>query len=98
MSDRWQVASRANVPPFHVMDLLALAQERQRSHGDLLNLVAGQPSTPAPRAVREAAVRALDGDVLGYTVSVGITMHWPAAIAVRAARTPSSRDAGSEQS
>jgi aspartate/methionine/tyrosine aminotransferase len=54
------------------MDLLALAHERQRSHGDLLNLVAGQPSTPAPRAVREAAVRALDNDVLGYTVAIGI--------------------------
>jgi aspartate/methionine/tyrosine aminotransferase len=54
------------------MDLLALAAERQRTHGDLVNLVAGQPSTPAPRAVREAAVRAIDHEVLGYTVSIGI--------------------------
>ncbi len=69
--DRLTVASRAAVPPFHVMDLLALGAERRRSHGDLLDLVAGQPSTPAPRPVREAAVRALDGDVLGYTVSIG---------------------------
>ncbi len=66
------MASRANVPPFHVMDLLAAAAERQRTHGDLLNLVAGQPSTPAPRPVREAAKRALDSDVLGYTVALGI--------------------------
>jgi len=66
------VASRANVPPFHVMDLLAAAAERERTHGDLLNLVAGQPSTPAPRPVREAAKRALDEDVLGYTVALGI--------------------------
>jgi aspartate/methionine/tyrosine aminotransferase len=71
-ASRFTVASRAAVPPFHVMDLLALAHERQRSHGDLLNLVAGQPSTPAPRAVREAAVHALDNDVLGYTVAIGI--------------------------
>jgi aspartate/methionine/tyrosine aminotransferase len=69
---RFTAAARANVPPFHVMDLLALAAARQRSHGDLLNLVAGQPSTPAPRAVREAAVRAIEGDVLGYTVSIGL--------------------------
>ncbi|WP_148573715.1 pyridoxal phosphate-dependent aminotransferase [Nocardioides caldifontis] len=69
---RFAVASRADVPPFHVMDLLALAHERQRTHGDLLNLVAGQPSTPAPRAVREAAVHALDNDVLGYTEAIGI--------------------------
>ena len=51
MTDRWQVASRANVPPFHVMDLLAAATRRQRSHGDLLNLLAGQPSTGAPAPV-----------------------------------------------
>ncbi len=72
LSQRLSVASRANVPPFHVMDLLAAAAERQRTHGDLLNLVAGQPSTPAPRPVREAAKRALDRDVLGYTVALGI--------------------------
>ncbi len=67
---RLGVASRANVPPFHVMDVLAAA-ERRRTHGDLLDLVAGQPSTPAPRPVREAARQALDG-VLGYTVATGI--------------------------
>ena len=38
---RLQVAQRANVPPFHVMDLLAAAQRRQLSHGDLA--LAGQP-------------------------------------------------------
>jgi aspartate/methionine/tyrosine aminotransferase len=65
-------ASRAAVPPFHVMDLLAAASARARSHDDLLNLVAGQPSTPAPAAVREAAKRALDEHVLGYTVALGI--------------------------
>ena len=66
---RLAVASRAAVPPFHVMDLLAAAAERGRTHGDLLNLVAGQPSTPAPVPVREAAKRALDEEVLGYTVA-----------------------------
>jgi aspartate/methionine/tyrosine aminotransferase len=53
------------------MDLLALAAERQRTHGDLVNLVAGQPSTPAPRPVLEAAHRALDEQLLGYTVATG---------------------------
>ncbi len=69
---RLQVASRAAVPPFHVMDLLALAAERQRTHGDLVNMVAGQPSTPAPRPVLAAARRALDEQLLGYTVSTGL--------------------------
>jgi aspartate/methionine/tyrosine aminotransferase len=71
-AQRLHVAGRAAVPPFHVMDLLAAAAERQRTHGDLLNLVAGQPSTPAPVPVREAAKRALDEQVLGYTVALGI--------------------------
>jgi aspartate/methionine/tyrosine aminotransferase len=66
------VAARAAVPPFHVMDVWAAAAERQRTHGDLVNLSAGQPSTPAPAAVRAAAAAALDGDVLGYTVALGI--------------------------
>jgi aspartate/methionine/tyrosine aminotransferase len=69
---RLGVAARAAVPPFHVMDLLAAAAERQRSHGDLLNLVAGQPSTPAPVPVRETARHALEEQVLGYTVASGV--------------------------
>lgn len=70
--NRLHVAQRANVPPFHVMDLLAAAQARQASRGDLVNFVAGQPSTGAPRAVREEAKRLLDEDLLGYTVATGV--------------------------
>ncbi|MFT3873354.1 MAG: pyridoxal phosphate-dependent aminotransferase [Nocardioides sp.] len=71
--DRLAVATRANVPPFHVMDVLARAAERQRTHGDLVNLAAGQPMTGAPRAVREEAIRLLGtGEALGYSVAVGI--------------------------
>ncbi|MDO3636570.1 pyridoxal phosphate-dependent aminotransferase [Mycolicibacterium arseniciresistens] len=70
MSDR--VALRAGIPPFYVMDVWLAAAQRQRSHGDLVNLSAGQPSAGAPTAVREAAVAALQGDQLGYTVALGI--------------------------
>jgi aspartate/methionine/tyrosine aminotransferase len=66
------VARRADVPPFHVMDLLAAAQARQARKGDLVNFVAGQPSTGAPKAVREEAKRLLDEDLLGYTVATGV--------------------------
>src|SRR3954462_12487781 len=73
MTDRFEVASRANVPPFHVMDLLAAATTRQRTHGDLLNLLAGQPSTGAPAPVNAEAIRLLQsGDPLGYTPATGI--------------------------
>lgn len=71
-TDRLGVARRGAVPPFHVMAVWAAAAERQRSHGDLVNLSAGQPSAPAPSAVRAAAAAALDRDVLGYTVTLGI--------------------------
>ncbi|HET6167459.1 MAG TPA: pyridoxal phosphate-dependent aminotransferase [Marmoricola sp.] len=71
-TQRLQVAQRANVPPFHVMDLLAAAQARQASRGDLVNFVAGQPSTGAPAAVREEAKRLIDAGPLGYTVATGI--------------------------
>ena len=67
-----QVAQRSNVPPFHVMDLLAAAQRRQLTHGDLVNFVAGQPSTGAPRAVRTEAKRLLDEETLGYTMATGV--------------------------
>jgi aspartate/methionine/tyrosine aminotransferase len=66
------VALRAGIPPFYVMDVWLAAAERQRSHGDLVNLSAGQPSAGAPQAVRAAAKAALDETVLGYTVALGI--------------------------
>lgn len=82
---RLHTAARAAIPPFHVMDVWAAAGERQRTHGDLVNLSAGQPSTPAPTPVRDAAVRAVQGDVLGYTVALGIP-PLRAAIAAHCAR------------
>ncbi|MFC5729489.1 MULTISPECIES: aminotransferase class I/II-fold pyridoxal phosphate-dependent enzyme [Nocardioides] len=71
--DRYAAAARANVPPFHVMDLLAASAERQRTRGDMVNLLAGQPSTGAPATVSAEAVRLLgSGDPLGYTPATGI--------------------------
>ncbi|ANZ37306.1 aspartate aminotransferase [Lentzea guizhouensis] len=66
------VAARADVPPFHVMEVLSAAAQRQRTHGDVVSLAAGQPSSPAPRPVREAAVRALGEQALGYTEQLGV--------------------------
>jgi aspartate/methionine/tyrosine aminotransferase len=70
VSDR--VAQRAGIAPFYVMDVWLAAAERQRSHGDLVNLSAGQPSAKAPAPVRAAAVDALANHNLGYTVALGI--------------------------
>lgn len=66
------VSLRSGIPPFHVMDVWLAAAERQRTHGDLVNLSAGQPSAGPPTAVREAAVAAINSNQLGYTVALGI--------------------------
>lgn len=63
---------RAGIPPFYVMDVWLAAAERQRTHGDLVNLSAGQPSVGAPEPVRAAAAAALHLNQLGYTVALGI--------------------------
>jgi aspartate/methionine/tyrosine aminotransferase len=67
-----RVALRAGIPPFYVMDVWLAAAERQRSHGDLVNLSAGQPSAQAPGPIRAAAADALANHNLGYTVALGI--------------------------
>ena len=66
------VALRAGIPPFYVMDVWLAAAERQRTHGDLINLSAGQPTAGAPEPVRAAAIAALAENQLGYTVALGI--------------------------
>lgn len=54
------------------MEVLAAAAARQRSHGDVISLCAGQPSSGAPRAAREAVIAVVSRDSLGYTESIGI--------------------------
>ncbi|WP_333618478.1 aminotransferase class I/II-fold pyridoxal phosphate-dependent enzyme [Dietzia sp.] len=54
------------------MEVIAAASRRQGSHGDMLSLSAGQPSTPAPRPVLAAARDMLDREILGYTPTPGI--------------------------
>lgn len=54
------------------MDVWKAATERSRTHGDVLSLAAGQPSTPAPAPVLRAARAALDSELLGYTETFGI--------------------------
>ena len=66
------VAARADVPPFHVMDMLSAANARQRARGDMVSLAAGQPSASAPGPVLVAAEKALRDGQLGYTEQLGI--------------------------
>jgi aspartate/methionine/tyrosine aminotransferase len=54
------------------MDVMRAASEREAAGGDVLHLEVGQPSTGAPARVIQAAKAALDSDVLGYTLALGI--------------------------
>ncbi len=67
---------RSRIQPFIVMDVLRAANARdamaRRPEERCIHLEVGQPATSAPRAVIEAARRALTDDRLGYTESLGI--------------------------
>jgi aspartate/methionine/tyrosine aminotransferase len=72
-TERWSAAQRANVPPFHVMDMIDAATRRAAGGAPVFALHSGQPATGAPAPVREEAIRLLGSDdPLGYTPAVGI--------------------------
>jgi aspartate/methionine/tyrosine aminotransferase len=63
---------RGLVPPFIAMDVLRAANQREAAGHSVIHLEVGQPGTPAPEAVLEAARRALAEDRIGYTDALGI--------------------------
>ncbi len=67
-----KVSRRTDIAPFFVMEVMRAADEREEAGGDVLHLEVGQPATPAPKLAREAAIAAIDNEVLGYTSAVGI--------------------------
>jgi aspartate/methionine/tyrosine aminotransferase len=66
------VAARAAVPPFHVMRVIDAVVARRAAGLFVVDLSAGQPSTPAPATVLAAARIALDTDRIGYTNALGV--------------------------
>ena len=54
-----RASRRGLVPPFIAMDVLRAANEREAAGADVIHLEVGQPGTPAPEPVLEAARRAL---------------------------------------
>jgi aspartate/methionine/tyrosine aminotransferase len=60
------------VAPFLAMDVLAAATAKERRGESVIHMELGQPSAPAPRLAREAAMRALEGGRIGYTEALGI--------------------------
>jgi aspartate/methionine/tyrosine aminotransferase len=67
------IAERAQrVAPFLAMDVLAQAAVKERRGESVVHMEVGQPSAPAPRAVREAARAALEVGRIGYTEALGM--------------------------
>jgi aspartate/methionine/tyrosine aminotransferase len=66
-----KIARRGNVSPFIVMDVMRAANARAAAGSPVFHLEVGQPGTPAPRRVIEAAKQALDIDNIGYTEASG---------------------------
>ncbi|MBO6784713.1 MAG: aminotransferase class I/II-fold pyridoxal phosphate-dependent enzyme [Alphaproteobacteria bacterium] len=69
-----KVSSRGQIDPFIVMDVMREANALDSAGGDVVHLEVGQPGTPAPGKVRDAAKAALDADRIGYTDALGIPL------------------------
>ena len=82
------ISRRGDVEPFHAMDVLAEANRLKSLGHPVISMAVGQPSDPAPHAVREAAARALQDGRIGYTDALGL-----AACARRSPRTTTSTTA-----
>jgi aspartate/methionine/tyrosine aminotransferase len=67
-----QLAKRGDIDPFIVMDMMRIANEREAAGADIIHMEVGQPATPAPAKVIEAAREALGAELLGYTDALGL--------------------------
>ncbi|MET3660156.1 pyridoxal phosphate-dependent aminotransferase [Aquamicrobium ahrensii] len=63
---------RGQIEPFHAMDVLAGANRLIAQGIDVISMAVGQPSDPAPAAVRRAAAEALERGRIGYTDALGL--------------------------
>ncbi len=67
-----KVSRRGTIPPFIVMDVMRDANEMEAQGKNVLHLEVGQPGTPAPGPVLDAARAALSDDLIGYTDALGL--------------------------
>jgi len=64
----------SNLPPFYVMEIMEKAHDMETRGARISHLEVGEPDFETPRAVKEAACRALDEDMTHYTHSLGIPL------------------------
>ena len=66
------LSKRGQVDPFIVMDVMRAANQREADGQDVIHMEVGQPGTPAPALVRDAAAQALTTHRLGYAEALGM--------------------------
>ena len=67
-----KVAQRGRISPFIVMDVVRAANAQAAAGSEVLHLEVGQPATKAPQPVLDAAKRALDDSLIGYSDAFGL--------------------------
>ena len=67
-----KISTRGRIDPFIVMDVMREANALAMTGEDIVHLEVGQPGTPAPVRVREAAAAAVRDERLGYTDALGV--------------------------
>jgi aspartate/methionine/tyrosine aminotransferase len=65
-------STAAVIPSFVAMDMMREANRLAAAGRSIIHLETGQPSTGAPRLVREAATHAIAHETLGYTEALGL--------------------------
>jgi aspartate/methionine/tyrosine aminotransferase len=65
-------ATRADIAPFIVMDVMQAAAAREASGKRVIHMEVGQPATPAPKAARMRVAAEMERSNLGYTVALGL--------------------------
>lgn len=61
-----------DIPPFHVMELLARAQQLQADGHDVIHMEVGEPDFPTPKPVLDAAQSFLKEGHVRYTAALGL--------------------------
>lgn len=62
----------ANIQPFHVMAILARAQELEAQGKDIIHLEIGEPDFPTAQPIVEAGIAALNSGKTFYTPALGL--------------------------
>ncbi len=67
-----RVANRGDVKPFYAMEVMKAANKLESEGQRIFHMEVGQPATSAPKAVLDAAEKALKDNPIGYTEALGI--------------------------